>query len=81
MVPVRMVNEWVYCPRLAFVEWVDGEWAGSGDTGEGAYTCASVPAAVCWRRRTRRTPDFTARSVTPALEALGITAKIDLIEA
>ena len=27
LVPVRMVNEWVYCPRLAFLEWVDGEWA------------------------------------------------------
>jgi hypothetical protein len=30
-----MVNEWVYCPRLAFLEWVDGEWADSGDTEEG----------------------------------------------
>jgi hypothetical protein len=25
LVPVRMVNEYVYCPRLAFLEWVDGE--------------------------------------------------------
>ena len=22
-----MVNEWVYCPRLAWLEWVAGEWA------------------------------------------------------
>jgi hypothetical protein len=29
LVPVRMVNEFVYCPRLAFLEWVDGEWADS----------------------------------------------------
>ena len=28
LLPVRMVNEWVYCPRLAYLEWVDGEWAG-----------------------------------------------------
>jgi hypothetical protein len=35
LVPVRMVNEWVYCPRLAFLEWVDGEWADSGDTEAG----------------------------------------------
>jgi CRISPR-associated exonuclease Cas4/CRISPR-associated protein Cas1 len=35
LVPVRMVNEWVYCPRLAFLEWVDGEWADSADTEEG----------------------------------------------
>ena len=32
LVPVRMVNEFVYCPRLAFLEWVDSEWADSGDT-------------------------------------------------
>jgi CRISPR-associated exonuclease Cas4/CRISPR-associated protein Cas1 len=25
LVPVRIVNEFVYCPRLAFLEWVDGE--------------------------------------------------------
>ena len=30
-----MVNEWVYCPRLAYLEWVEGEWAESGDTAEG----------------------------------------------
>ena len=28
-------NEWVYCPRLAYLEWVEGEWAESGDTAEG----------------------------------------------
>ena len=35
LVPVRMINEYVHCPRLAFLEWVDGEWADSGDTEEG----------------------------------------------
>ena len=24
--PARMVNEFVYCPRLAYLEWVQGEW-------------------------------------------------------
>lgn len=32
LVPARMVNEWVYCPRLAFLEWGQGEWAGNADT-------------------------------------------------
>src|SRR5258705_11100791 len=35
LVPVRMINEYGYCPRLAFLEWVDSEWADSGDTEEG----------------------------------------------
>jgi len=31
LLPARMVNEYVYCPRLAYLEWVQGEWAESGD--------------------------------------------------
>src|ERR1700694_5015587 len=33
--PARMVNEFQYCPRLAYLEWVQGEWAESADTVEG----------------------------------------------
>ena len=36
LVPVRMVNEYVYCPRLAYMMWVQGEFAHSADTVEGA---------------------------------------------
>ncbi len=32
-----MVNEYEYCPRLAYLEWVQGEWAESADTVEGRY--------------------------------------------
>ncbi len=42
LVPVRMVNEWVYCPRLAFLEWVEGEWADSADTEAGRRVHARV---------------------------------------
>jgi CRISPR-associated protein Cas1 len=35
LVPARMVNEWLYCPRLAWLEWIDGEWADSADTVDG----------------------------------------------
>ena len=37
LVPARMVNEYVYCPRLAYLEWVQGEWAESSDTVEGRH--------------------------------------------
>ena len=46
LVPVRMVNEWVYCPRLAYLEWVDGEWADTGDTEDGRRIHARVDVAV-----------------------------------
>ncbi|MDE0520280.1 MAG: CRISPR-associated endonuclease Cas4/Cas1, partial [Candidatus Dadabacteria bacterium] len=42
LVPARMVNEWVYCPRLAYLEWVEGEWADSGDTAQGKRVHARV---------------------------------------
>ncbi len=35
LLPVRMLNEYVYCPRLAYLMWVQGEFADSADTVEG----------------------------------------------
>jgi len=35
LLPVRMLNEYVYCPRLAYLMWVQGEFAASADTVEG----------------------------------------------
>lgn len=34
-IPVRMPNEYVYCPRLAYLMWVQREFAESADTVEG----------------------------------------------
>jgi CRISPR-associated endonuclease Cas1/CRISPR-associated protein Cas4 len=83
LVPVRMVNEWVYCPRLAFLEWVHSEWADSGDTEEGRRAHVRVDAGggkLPMPVEVDDKPDFIARSVTLASERLGIIAKIDLIE-
>ncbi len=35
--PVRMLNEFTYCSPLAYLEWVQGEWAESADTVEGQF--------------------------------------------
>jgi CRISPR-associated protein Cas4 len=83
LVPVRMVNEYVYCPRLAFLEWVDSEWADSGDTEEGRRAHVRVDSGggkLPAPDETDARPDFTARSVMLASERLGIIAKMDLIE-
>jgi CRISP-associated protein Cas1 len=37
LVPARMLNEFAYCPRLAYLEWVQGEFADSVDTVEGRF--------------------------------------------
>lgn len=82
--PVRMLNEFTYCPRLGYLEWVQGEFADSDDTVEGRYHHRNVD-----RTRQRARPDtgegeepskIHERSVWLGSEALGLTAKIDLLE-
>ena len=81
--PARMVNEYVYCPRLAYLEWVQGEWAESADTVAGAHTHRRVdredrplpPADALGEADRPRT-----RSVTLSSRRLGLVAKIDLVE-
>ena len=34
-IPARMLNEFVYCPRLGYLMWVEAEFAESADTVEG----------------------------------------------
>ena len=83
LVPVRMVNEWVYCPRLAYLEWVEGEWAESADTAQGRR----VHRRVDTERGTLPAPEdldqalAKASSVTLSSETLGIIAKMDVVEA
>ena len=38
LLPARMLNEFVYCPRLFYLEWVDDRWSDSDDTEEGRFT-------------------------------------------
>jgi CRISPR-associated protein Cas1 len=37
LVPARMLNEFAYCPRLAYLEWVQGEFADNLETMEGRF--------------------------------------------
>jgi len=37
LVPARMVNEFTYCPRLFFLEWVQARFADNADTVDGRY--------------------------------------------
>jgi CRISPR-associated endonuclease Cas1/CRISPR-associated protein Cas4 len=82
-VPARMVNEFQYCPRLAYLEWVQGEWAESADTveGRGAHRRVDrgggeLPEAAAMGEDER----IHARSVTLSSDRLGLIARLDLIE-
>jgi CRISP-associated protein Cas1 len=82
-VPARMVNEFQYCPRLAYLEWVQGEWADSADTVEGRGVhrrvdggSGGLPEAAAIGEDER----IHARSVTLSSDRLGLIARLDLIE-
>lgn len=80
--PARMVNEYVYCPRLFFYEWVDGVFRESSDTVEGSAQHKRVdkpgrklPAAEDLGEETIHT-----RSVMLSSETWKVIAKLDVLE-
>ena len=93
LLPVRMLNEFAYCPRLAYLEWVQGEFTDSADTVEGRFHHRRVDIVP---KRVLRPSSGQAietaseaeeedavihqRSVWLSSERLGLTAKMDLVE-
>jgi CRISPR-associated protein Cas1 len=82
LIPVRMLNEYVYCPRLAYLMWVQGEFEHNAYTVEGLIRHGRVD------KKSGKLPEAPvedekvhAQSVSLGSELLGITAKMDLVEA
>lgn len=82
--PARMLNEFVYCPRLFFYEWVEGVFAHSADTVSGSLRHEKLAQ----REDSLRTADegensekLHARSVELSSDDARLLARIDLVEA
>ncbi|MBN2798722.1 MAG: CRISPR-associated endonuclease Cas1 [Deltaproteobacteria bacterium] len=82
LVPVRMISEVAYCPRLFALEHVNGEWADSADTVEGRTVHRRVdrPTRVDLPDEDSTRP-VSVRSVKLGSPALQMVAVIDLVEA
>jgi len=81
--PARMVNEFTYCPRLFYYEWVDGLFRESVDTVEGKFQHQRVdskPGALPEAGELDE-EKIHSRSVTLSSERLKVIAKMDLVEA
>lgn len=83
LVPARMLNEFAYCPRLCYLEWVQGEFAHSEDTLDGRFQHRRVdrPSGNLDKADSEDDAVIHARSVLLSDEALGAIARIDLVEA
>jgi CRISPR-associated protein Cas1 len=79
--PARMVNEFVYCPRLFFYEWVEGVFRESADTVEGSVQHQRVdkeggelPPAE------ELSEDLKTQAITLSSERLRVIAKMDVVQ-
>lgn len=80
LVPARMVNEFTYCPRLFFLEWVQARWAGNDDTADGQYVHRYVDKPGGAAPLPEEGDLRAARSVSLSSDRLGLAAKVDLLE-
>jgi CRISPR-associated protein Cas1 len=81
--PARMLNEFVYCPRLFFYEYVEGLFAENHETVEGSLRHTRVDGGrgelmpADWLEESERA---VIRSVTVSSARHGLIAKLDVLE-
>lgn len=83
-IPARMINEFAYCPRLFYLEHVQGEWAHNAETLDGRFVHRRVDeerGRVPAPEKVVEMPRLHARSVLLGSDELGVTARVDVIEA
>ncbi len=81
LIPARMINEVLYCPRLMYLEWVQGEFEHNEFTldGESVHRRADQPKGELPAPDGEYDPSVV-RSLWLSSERLGITAKIDVVD-
>lgn len=76
-----MLNEYSYCPRLAYLEWVQADFADSADTVDGRRVHRRVDRPSGAIKEPSEPPaKLHARSVELAAPRFGMVAKMDLLE-
>lgn len=80
LIPARMLNEFAYCPRLCYIEWVQGEFLDSADTVDGKFQHRRVDTDSSKVSEPEEQETFHARSVYLSGSSSGITCRIDLLE-
>jgi CRISPR-associated protein Cas1 len=82
LVPVRMLSEFTYCPRVMYLMWVEGAWADNPDTIDGRRFHRRVDEP------SEEPPDpplpdeapKTVSSLELSDEGLGLVARLDLLQ-
>lgn len=81
LLQARMLNEFVYCPRLFYLEWVDRRWADNADTAQGKFVHRRVDRDGPPLPPPEDIDDLlSARSVQLENQRLGVVAVIDRVD-
>lgn len=93
LLPVRMLNEFTYCPRLGYLEWVQGEWADNLETRQGSFGHRVVDKpdrkkinppknkqADVPEDEEEDSDQIHARSIMLSSDQEGLIGKLDLVE-
>lgn len=75
-----MLNEFSYCPRLFFLEWVQARFEDNDDTADGRYVHRYVDKGGGAAPSPAEGELRAARSVQLSSPTLGLVAKIDILE-
>ena len=76
----RMLDEFTYCPRLFYLEWIQSQFAESIDTLEGQFAHRRVRKEEGALSEGAEPEEIHAKSVNLSAPRIGLTAKIDLLE-
>src|SRR5215216_2147193 len=80
LVPARALNQVTYCPRLYFLEYVEGVMPTNEHVEDGLFQHRRVNDPEL-ENKTRKDGDARrTRSVSLSSDRLGVTAKLDLVE-
>lgn len=79
LLPARMINEYAYCPRLFYLEWVQSQFVDNLETVQGREVHRRVDIESGDIGEDDHRPRV-ARSVLLSSNRLGLIAKIDLVE-
>ena len=74
LTPVRMLAQYAYCPRLAYLEWVQKEWKDNYFTEHGNFVHRRVDAY------SEATDSPVTRSLNLAAPKEGLVTKLDVLE-
>lgn len=77
--PVRYLNEFVYCPRLGYLEWVEAEFKDNYFTLDGTAKHKRVDEEAGAEKK-ENDKGMRGNAVHLADECLGLTGRIDVIE-